>query len=153
GAQHSTKVILSSAEHITYQNNKDLDVDIHLQVEYLPLEEGAQREQKDIYIRVPITLGSDENFAVTSLPSFIPQTNAASKVTAVDTYKGIQVDNAEVQKIKETLNSFLTVYFGGTANEISYYLTNDSEISKVASGMVEYQNLGYATVCQEVGTN
>ncbi|MFV0518269.1 MAG: hypothetical protein ACK5MV_12810, partial [Aminipila sp.] len=40
GAQHSTKVILSSAEHITYQNNKDLDVDIHLQVEYLPLEEG-----------------------------------------------------------------------------------------------------------------
>ncbi len=148
---YSTSVSFATAENIHYKTEKDFDVDVHLQVEYTPLEEGLVKQQKDIYIRVPLQADKKEEYAVTSLPVYIPKTEAA-KLTAVDTYKGLQVETSEVNKIKETLNSFLTVYYSGTTNEITYYLTADSDITAAASGMVEYQRLDYATVCQEEGT-
>ncbi len=149
---YQTSVILSSAKEITYESEVDFDVDLHLQVVYMPLIEGGEKSQKDIYIRVPITTDKKGNYAVTSLPIYIPQVKAA-KISSVDTYKGVQVENKEVKKIKETLESFFTAYYDGTSNEISYYLTPDSNIKEVAAGMVNFEKLDYATVSKDEVTN
>lgn len=146
--QYSTFVNFASAQKVNYQNSKDYDVDVHLQVTYTPINEGQEILQKEVYIRVPVSSNGKGRYAVTSLPAYIPQIEAA-QIVGVDTYKGLKVESSEEKKIKETLNSFFSVYYGGTSNEISYYLTPDSNISESAQGMVEYQKLNYATVYRD----
>jgi len=150
--QYQTIVNLASATEITYESSTNFDVDVHLQVTYVPMAVGAEKKQKDIYIRVPINADKKGNYAVSSMPAYVPQIKAAA-IEPVDTYKGGQVETGEIQKIKETLNSFFTAYYSGTSNEISYYLTADSEIKDVAAGMVTFEKLDYATVCRDEETN
>lgn len=149
---YKTNVIIASAKQINYESDVDFDVDVHLQVTYIPISDGVEPSQKDIYVRVPITTDKKGNYAVTSLPIYIPQVKPAN-IRAADTYKGVQVETKEIQKIKETLNSFFTAYYSGTSTEISYYLTPDSEIKDVVAGMVTFQKLDYATVSKDEETN
>ena len=146
--KYQMNVELSKTFAIYYRSQTDFDVDVHLQVIYNPLAEGLEKEQKDIYIRVPISVDKKGNYAVTSLPEYIPQVKSAS-ITPVDTYKGKQIDSDEIQRIKETLGSFFTAYYSGTANEISYYLTPDSNVRGTAAGMVKFSKIDYATVYKD----
>lgn len=150
GNQYSSSVASAVSQNIIYHNMREYDVDVHLKVVYTPINgaDGMETEEKNIYIRVPVSSDGKGKYAVTSFPVYIPETRAGN-IAAVDTYKGVQVDTKKVQEIKETLNSFLSVYFGGTANELSYYLTADSSLKDTASGVVEYQKLDYATVSQD----
>lgn len=151
GSAYATTVRSSKAQKIIYIDELNYDVDVHLKVDYKPIAEGTDAKTKEVYIRVPVSADDKGNYAVTSMPMYVPVETAAN-ISNVSTYSGTSVESAEKQSIKETLSSFFPVYFGGSANEISYYVTADSNIKKTAAGMVEFKNINSVVVVRDSET-
>ncbi|WP_324825087.1 conjugal transfer protein [Sinanaerobacter sp. ZZT-01] len=138
----------ATATQIRYLSDTQMDIDVHLVVDYTPLKEGASATQKNIYLRVPVTMNKQGGYAVTSLPSYVPQIRAAN-IDPVDSYDGEQVATKQVQSIKDTLNSFFTSYYEGSKTELSYYLSSGSNVTAGIEGTVQYKKIDYITAYQD----
>lgn len=151
GSSYATSVVSAKTQRIGYLDSDNYDVDVHLKVKYTPLNESIVAKTKEIYIRVPVSTDGKGNYAVTSIPMYIP-VEVAGTISSVGTYTGNTVENKVKSSIKETLSSFFPVYFSGSANEISYFVTEDSDIKRTAAGMVEFGSLNSAVIVQDPET-
>ncbi|WP_206457897.1 conjugal transfer protein [Anaerovorax sp. IOR16] len=138
----------ATATQIHYLSDTQMDIDVHLVVSYTPLAEGTSATQKNIYLRVPVTMNKYGGYAVTSLPSYVPEIRAAS-IDPVDSYDGEQVATKQVQRIKDTLNSFFVAYYEGSKTELSYYLSSGSNVTAGIEGTVQYKKIDYITAYQD----
>lgn len=140
-----------SATGIHYISKSEFDVDVHAVVEYMPLTEESQGVIKDLYLRVPVAADKKGQYAVVSLPTYI----SAEKIGSVEpvlSYTGEQVQSKQIQKIRDTLNSFFAAYYGGSDTEVSYYLASGSDVKAGIGGAVEYQKIDYISVYKDGGS-
>lgn len=151
GSSYSTSVLCAKTQRIGYLDDLNYDIDVHLKVKYTPLNESVVAKTKEIYVRVPVSTDGKGNYAVTSIPMYIP-VEVAGSISSAGTYSGNTVENKVKSSIKETLSSFFPVYFSGSANEISYFVTADSDIKRTAAGMVEFGSLNSAVIVQDPET-
>ncbi|MDF3003067.1 MAG: Conjugative transposon protein TcpC, partial [Bacillota bacterium] len=66
-------------------------------------------------------------FAVDASPIFVPQEDAAD-VEGTEAYNGLEVSQQEKAELSQVLESFLKTYYGGSDQEVSYYVSEDSSI-------------------------
>lgn len=137
-----------NATRIHYLSKKEFDVDVHAVVEYIPLTEENVNVTKDLYLRIPVSVDKKGQYAVVSLPTYIPAQKTGN-AEPVKSYIGDQVQNEQIQKIKDTLNSFFMAYYGGSDTEVSYYLASGSNIKAGIGGAVDYQKIDYISVYRE----
>lgn len=147
----SAEVVNASVTRIKYISDMDFDIDVHLTVIYTPRTEGGAKTQKDIYLRIPVSKDSNSRYAVTSYPSYIPKV-PTGKIKEVNSYAGNPVPSSQLQRIKDTLNSFFKAYYSGTKTEISYYLSGSNEVANGIGGKVEFDKIQYILVYKDEST-
>ncbi|MDD4564944.1 MAG: conjugal transfer protein [Eubacteriales bacterium] len=141
GGGAATEVLSAKTVKINILESDDkMDVDVSVKVRYsaVNVSEGAISD-KDINIRVPVAY-KDGKYAVDAMPLFIPAEDAADIARATE-YSGTGVSQKEEKEIKQILESFFKTYYEGSDQEVTYYLSDQSEIDHGLNGVVIFSGV------------
>ena len=145
----SAEVLSAKATRIGFADETRMDVDVSVKVRYgssgetEPSDSTIVTKNKDLNIRVPV-VWQDGKYAVDAMPLLIPGEDAAD-VSMAQGYSGTEVSMKEKEEIKQMLESFFKTYCEGSDQDVSYYLTADSEITHGLNGVVTFSNLKWVS--------
>lgn len=127
-----------------------LDVDILAKIKYTQLmgEKAGTNSESNIYIRVPVATQNGDRFAIESLPMIIPSYDKAAAENA-EGYSIAEVDRDTKDEIQVVLESFFKAYYEGTDNEVSYYVSGDSNIKKSLAGLITFNKIDQISVVMD----
>lgn len=149
GSGVSVTVLSAKTTKISFEADTRMDVDVSVKVRYSGSEDvtlsgsAISIEDKDLNIRVPVAW-KNEKYAVDAMPLLVPAEDAA-EVARAPGYSGTEVSTKEKEEIKQMVESFFKTYCEGSDQEVSYYLTSDSEIKHGLNGAVAFSNLKWVT--------
>lgn len=141
GGSAATMVLSAKTTKISLASEDRMDVDVSAKVRYTAIENtsGGAIQDKDLNIRVPVAY-KDEKYAVDAAPIFIPEEDVAD-VEGAKAYTGTEVSQQEKQELRQVLESFLTTYYEGNDQEVSYYISTDSPIKHGLNGAFTFGGL------------
>jgi len=164
GSGVSAAVLSAKTTKISFVDDTRMDVDVSVKARYGGSGDAAlsgisgsdeisdgtalsdstvNTSAKDINIQVPV-VWHDGKYAVDAMPLLIPAEDSAVTARAPG-YSGTEVSMKEKEEIKQMLESFLKTYCEGSDQEVSYYLTPDSEIRHGLNGVVTFHTLKWIT--------
>lgn len=151
----AAETVSAQTVNISFISDTQMDVDIWAKVKYTSLmgESAGKITEQDVYLRVPVIaenmkLGKGGNYAVGSLPMIIPSYEKA-KVENFKGYPGTEIPKESKDEIKIVLESFFKAYYEGTDSEVSYYVTDSSNIKKSLSGMFVFHRIEQMSIVQD----
>lgn len=85
-------------------------------------------------LKVPV-VSSGGRYAVDEYPQIMPDMEVADVGAASGTISGTEVSNSEKDQITSVVESFCKVYYGGSDNDLLYYVSEGSGITNTVDGM------------------
>lgn len=133
-----------------FSDEKRMDVDVSAKVRYSSTGDATLSgsailaSDKDLNLRIPVAW-QDGKYAVDAMPLFIPPDDAA-EIARTPGYSGTEVTLKEKEEMRQMLTSFFKTYCEGSDQEVSYYISPNSEIRHGLNGVVAFSSLKWLTV-------